>query len=87
MGRCFNSNTDATTGPSRDPYNSPRPGTTAISIVVSMISAEPLLRGFKSSDCTSAQAIGTMMAVRTVMEGIPSERTVPMTKNEARIPE
>ena len=28
-----------------------------------------------------------MMAVRTVMEGMPSESTVPMRKNAARIPE
>jgi len=52
-----------------------------------MMSAEARLRGFKSSDCTNAQAMGTMIAVRTVMEGMPSESTMPMAKNAARMPE
>ena len=51
------------------------------------MSADPWLRGFNSSYCTSAQAMGTMMAVRTVMEGMPSESAVPITKKAARIPE
>src|SRR5262249_39569397 len=80
-------NIESTTGPNSDPYNSPQPGTTAISTVVSMISAEPVLRGASSRDCTSAHAIGAMIAVRTVMEGMPSESTVPMEKKAARMPE
>ena len=51
-----------------------------------MMRADPLLRGVISSDFTSAQAIGTMMAVRTVMEGIPNASTRPITKTRRVFP-
>ena len=62
------------------------PGTTAISIVVSTISADPLLRGGSPNDCTNAQATGVMIAVRTVIDGMPSARMKPITKKAVRIP-
>ena len=36
--------------------------------------------------CTSANAIGTMIAVRTVIDGTPSVSTKPMSMNAVRIP-
>ena len=86
IGRCLSANILRTTGPFNDPSSKASPGTTAISTTVSMISADPLLRGASPSDCTMAQAMGAMMAVRTVIDGMPSASTNPMTKKAERIP-
>ena len=63
-----------------------QPGITAISTVVIMISAVASLRGCNPTDCTRAQAMGTIIAVRTVIEGIPRARTKPIKKKAHKIP-
>jgi hypothetical protein len=58
----------------------------AISTVERIMSAAPRLRGGSPSDCTSAHAIGTMMAVRPVIDGMPSARMNPIRKKPDRSP-
>ena len=75
-----------TTGPLSEPSLNASPGTIAISITVIMISAEPRLRGLSPNVCTSDQAIGAMMAVRTVIDGISGDRISPIKKNAESTP-
>ena len=51
-----------------------------------MMRAEPRLGRGSSRAWTMAQAIGIMMAVRTVIEGMPKARMTPMTRKAKTMP-
>jgi len=67
-------------------YRSPTPGTTAIFYGCQDDERGPSAAGLMPSDCTTAHAIGTMIAVRTVIDGMPIARTTPIRKNAERMP-
>jgi hypothetical protein len=79
-------NRPATNGPQSDPVSSAHPGSTAISNALSTITAAPRLGSGSCTARTSATAMGTITAVRTVIDGMPSVRTNPITMKARSTP-
>ena len=86
IGRPAFAKSPAMNGPQSEPVSTAHPGRTAISNAPSTMRAAPRLGSGSLIACTRANAIGTMMAVRTVIEGTPRVSTNPMTMNADRIP-
>ncbi len=86
IGMPWFANRPARYGPQSAPVSSAQPGSTAISNVLRMMSADPRPGSGRPRACTSAHAIGIRMAVRTVIDGMPSVSTNPMSRNAPRMP-